>query len=457
MITSPRSIKTDTDIEELINRSGASTAVGYVYTVDPDNDNSFIYNAGSVNTLKVFVAPSIILNNSAKAMIINGVADVYVDGSVDRGDYLHFSTINGQALGEAGPCTENCFGYVLESRVGEGLVKSMIQPIPASPSAGDDAAGNVGTFLLPVAGALNQGWVRAPGNPIIRNTMGGNYAFSISEPAAPVYRNGYLYVALACRPSSAVYAEVSIAKCHVIDDDIDLILTPGNWEEGEILFALSGVHAQYPCLIYDVTIGKYRIWFGRADYLNLYYSECDEDDDPTLTANWSTKSSQTKPASFQIPYGVVLLGSRYMLLYGDGSDLYSAYSYDGGITDAWKNGTIIVARGSAGAWDDYFIRYASIFVNSGIVYVLYTGISLSTMLLDFGLAYGTIPEFLSQQTLAKDPVNPYFSTIGGWEGAYLFRPSLFAHGRNIYQFYSNKFLTTVSPNQVGVAYIDLEE
>ena len=52
-------ISVDLDQPTLTNRAGASTVPGYVYLIDPDNDESFIYSNDDKQS-KVAVALSVI-------------------------------------------------------------------------------------------------------------------------------------------------------------------------------------------------------------------------------------------------------------------------------------------------------------------------------------------------------------------------------------------------------------
>ncbi len=79
------------------NKSGADSAAGYVYRLDPDNNDSFDY-ASEDEDAQVVVTPGAISNNASGTVILGGYTDVYVNGDTERGDYLYFSSTIVQAI-----------------------------------------------------------------------------------------------------------------------------------------------------------------------------------------------------------------------------------------------------------------------------------------------------------------------------------------------------------------------
>lgn len=145
-------VPSDTDLDQpwLTNRTGASTIIGGVYLIDPDNDESYIYSNNDRKS-QVAVATQITVSLGSARLVKGGVVDVYVTGTINRGEWVHFSTTNGQAkpvISDA-PLTGN-FGYAIESRTGAGLVAVMIKStaaasvvasgssFPSSPFAGEE-------------------------------------------------------------------------------------------------------------------------------------------------------------------------------------------------------------------------------------------------------------------------------------------------------------------------------
>lgn len=120
--------KTIDDLDQVLltNRSGSTTTIGNVYRVDPNNNESFIFSNDDRQS-QVAVAISEFDNLSQDLMLTGGGIDVMVDDTVSRGDYLYFSSTNGQAKGISGVPKTGNFGWLLEARTGAGLVKAMIR------------------------------------------------------------------------------------------------------------------------------------------------------------------------------------------------------------------------------------------------------------------------------------------------------------------------------------------
>jgi len=108
------------------NKSGAASEQGYVYRLDPDNNDSFDYGSEDEDA-QVVVTPAVINDNASGLAILTGYTDVYVTGDTTRGQYLYFSATNGQAK-PSNYRRDGCIGIAAENRVGAGLVAAYIMP-----------------------------------------------------------------------------------------------------------------------------------------------------------------------------------------------------------------------------------------------------------------------------------------------------------------------------------------
>jgi hypothetical protein len=112
----------------LTNKSGVNTTEGYVYRLDPDNNDSFDYGSEDEDA-QVVVATNTVINSDAIGnIVIVGYEDVYVTTNTDRGDYLYFSATSGQAKPDKNDIRDGAFAQAIAARTGPGLVKAYVFP-----------------------------------------------------------------------------------------------------------------------------------------------------------------------------------------------------------------------------------------------------------------------------------------------------------------------------------------
>ena len=177
------------------NKSGAASAVGYVYRLDPDNNDSFDY-ASEDEDAQVIVTPTVINNNASGSATICGYTDLYVNGTTERGDYLYFSSTSGQAKPSKSR-TDGCFGIATAARTGAGLVKAYVYGKERIRKWGwADEQGWDKTFYLPLAGESGtKGWQRYSGNPILTvDPSSSSPDYQHVCQTTVVYKDGIFYM-----------------------------------------------------------------------------------------------------------------------------------------------------------------------------------------------------------------------------------------------------------------------
>ena len=117
-------------VHPLTNKSGATTTIGYVYRLDPDNNSSFDYGSEDEDRQVVVAMEAIANNSTTRVHIGGGIVDVYVDGVTDVDisagvKFLYFGATSGQAKVSA--CrNDGAFGEAIADSSGAGLVKAII-------------------------------------------------------------------------------------------------------------------------------------------------------------------------------------------------------------------------------------------------------------------------------------------------------------------------------------------
>jgi hypothetical protein len=136
--------------------------------------------------------------------------------------------------------------------------------------------------------------------------------------------------------------------------------------------------------------------------------------------------------------GVQRLGRLYYGCYVD-----SGYQFRLAVADdptSWTDLGILLQKGSAGQWDDYYIGEGSIYIHIGATnYLLYYGSTSGGLTRAFGLAYNWDPVGLPFTKYTRNPLTPQFSSGSPWnsftasDGG-----SLIMVGEKMYFFMSGK-------------------
>ena len=407
-------------IANLTNQAGASTVAGYVYRMDPDNNDSFDY-ASEDEDAQAVVTPSVIANTSSGNVVLGGYADVYVTGDTVRGDWLYFSGTSGQAK-PSQERRDGCIGQATANRTGAGLVKAHIfqqTTIPKEKWA--DEGGQTHSLMLPLSG--EDDWGTEYGQVLSANATGWENAGYdgakqwVQDPSVIVYE-GRLYMAYSGGN------ENGIGMARSTDG-----LVGRTWEKytSNPVVALGGAgtwnqrRIRSVTMIYDRfetdTAKKFKMWYmGRDVPLWIYYGYSYASHPWGTWTHYASNpvlGADSTPGPAYVPYyglAVYRLGDLYVMwnAMNPGSSIRVHTSPDG-IT--WTNQGDILTT-TAAAWDASFTAYCSVYFNQGTFYLVYSGKNTAgANKLEQGIATSTT----INGTYTKFPTNPILSPGGvGW-------------------------------------------
>lgn len=440
----------------LINKSGATTTVGYVYRIDPDNNNSFDYGSDGED-VQACVAIEVIANDQATRMHIGaGIVDVQVIGTVVIGDYLYFSTVPGQAKGNSGRIT-GAFGQAVEARTGAGLVKTLIFLHPPE-IVRDDTESGRNNIILPLTGTIEAGWTRVAGdetwNSVLDIGTGGEFDDE-RVYGHSVCRVGDKWVIAYTGHSGVAGAGIGIAVA-----DIDWSGTaPTLFTRGadNPIIEPSGTgyrqdQVAWCSLIVDEEANNLVLYFlGQKGAVEEFgYAFCSLDDDYEQSANWTVSASGIfTPKSGTGSNGVAYkLGKTYILMYRWPTDasIYMATSAspDSGFVEF---GTALITPGSGGAWDDVSIAYPSFFYESGIMYSFYVGDNGGGS--KIGIAATSVDDFYSGwRKWNRNPIIPLGLT-DDWNDAITLKSNVIRFGTKFLLFINGRN-NTDGQDRIGI-------
>jgi hypothetical protein len=443
----------------LTNKAGASTVVGYVYRLDPDNAESFDYGSDHEDA-RVAVATSVIANNAAGDMIISGVVDVYVDATVTIGQQLYFGTTSGQAVG----CScrkDGAWGRTIEARAGAGLVKAVITPVSPRKWGILEEPTWEHVLSLPVFTAAKV--VKDDDNPIIAPDGAGTDwnadhtltpSVIINDETVRVYCAGY-YAAHATahlRYRIGMFSSPieTLEDGTFVEDTVNspMIVADQAWEQAG---ASLGVYA--PAVIYDATAPNtgydytWKMIYSGAISVNgssaIGYAYSSDGDTwtklPVSTAcigagnpNACCTGAGTgcNPIIVHDDGGSIHIarypatdwlkvGEQYYLWYRDLNNEIALLRADDP-EDTWAYIGQVLSLGVA-AWDSQALGFVHVYHDSGNIYGTYAGQSAGDP--QGGLAVTTLASLITDTaTMTKIPWNPVLTTstpgTGAWDNQY---------------------------------------
>ena len=432
--------------ETLTNKSGATTTVGYVYRIDPDNDNAFDY-ASEDEDAQVVVAQAVITDNASGEVKLSGYTDVYVNGDTTRGQFLYFSSTPGQAK-PSWERKDGAFAQAMESRTGAGLVKAYVfQRERIRKWETRDKDSKRLRNILPIGRPT-----RRTSNPIIPVGTGWEanrvhfqcVLFDYEENIWKMWYTGW---------NTSLYA-IGYATCVPAD-------FPDTWTKygsNPIITPRTndGNTVRYPTVIKrDVT--DYIMYVAvKGTNSGLWYLTSTDG----INWSWGTKIASPGGTGWKKTYldypSVVKIGSRYYMLASGYNDTTANWTLglfysENGTTWIEYGANPIITLGAGGEWDDDVVAYATFFWDAGLIYILYSGDGGDGQY-EIGHAVSNNLLMLSNISFIKDINNPTFSynTVNGeWDDYSVIAPFMVKHEENFYMFYAGQDGT--NKWQIGVA------
>ncbi|MCK5563705.1 MAG: hypothetical protein KAJ07_00525 [Planctomycetes bacterium] len=461
----------------LTNKSGASTVVGYVYRLDPDNDDSFDYGSEDEDA-PVIVANSVITNNSSGEVVISGYEDVYVTGDTNRGDYLYFSATNGQAK----PSTirkDGAFAIATASRSGAGVVKAFIfeQDSIRKWSWTDEPTWR-GSVPLPILGGENIPKISAL-NPIIERGVSGNWddtiiqvsTVVISDNEVKVYYLGYDGTNFAIGLAQCPLKDI-VTGPYVKNTDIGTGVNAGRIMTSGI--AWEGGRVALPVVIYDPEAPdndtlhtgdyKYKMFYvGSLALSGVGIGYAYSTDGITFTKYASnpiiTETLWTPNLAGSTAMTVIKLGRTYYLAYADTARTISVSASED--PTSWVVGDLlgtIVSKGGGGSWDAFDVASPAFYHNSGIIYLSYRGVNTGDTTRKIGLAVITLKDLVTGSVSAsKFSFNPILSLSNpgseSWDAGRNWSNIIVQVDNIFYFFFTASDGVSTANRSIGIAYI----
>lgn len=432
LLASPLNVgieNTDSGILEatLTNKSGAATTEGYVYRIDPDNNESFDY-ASEDEDAQVVVATSIQIADSSSGMVyVSGVFDVYVNGDTSRGDYLYFSSTSGQAKPLKLLYDGGCIGEAIEARTGAGLVKARVynkkKKIVSSRRWQID-----GHIRIPVGK-----WSKYASNPILDIGDSGDWddTFVVPYGGAKWDRaTEQWYMMYEGWSASSGHGVQSFGLATSPDlytwtkhgsNPLFQPAGPGNWDEYIRQFST----------IWDDANNEWRMYYIGYDSGNVNIHDIGVATSPD-SITWTRYGGNPIIASNKGNWSpsVRKIGNRYfMLLYNGTNAVGEAWESDDGLTSWTKYGSITVSPGQA--WSSSYIANYSVYYDQGIFYCMIEGSNGSNqqigLIASSGHRYNYIADMLN-------PVLPI--SASGWDSQNVAGPVITLYNDVYYCYYA---------------------
>ena len=355
----------------LTNRAGAATVVGYVYRLDPDNNDSFDYGSENEDA-QVVVATSVIADTVAGSVVLAGYTDVYVNGTTVRGQFLYFSATNGQAK----PLYERrdgAFAQATAARAGAGLVKAYVFPRERGRQwyAFDEPTWD-NVAYLPLIGTAQTGWTRVVGDQAKESILNIGAAGKFDDEAAfwPVvrYYRGTYYMFYNGYDGASIGLGIATSPLplsgFVKGNSGDAII-PYNRDPVYNVYAFQGA------VIIDRVQGKWVwYWFAQnaAGNRHVNVSTCSLANDPTVPANWAHQYNIYQP--YALPDGfygfaVTKMGNRWYGIFKRFADGNLYYCESSTYNAGWANRGLCLTNVYLG------INPGSLYYEAGVYYYLY--------------------------------------------------------------------------------------
>jgi hypothetical protein len=352
-------------ITTLTNKSGAASVAGYVYRLDPDNNDSFDYGSEDEDA-QVIVTPGVINNNASGIVVLAGYADVYVNGTAIRGQYLYFSSTSGQAK-ISWERNDGAFAVVAANRVGAGLVKAYVIPKHITPYKWQwhSEEAHKSQFNLPICGQAK--W-QAEVNPILSGGGVGAWDEYLGYANGVAWEDNEIYLVynggtvdgdenafgLATAPSPTG----SFTRITTGIGGTSKILEKGGggaWDQTRI---------RTPTIMYDRDAGLWKAWYVgyNGAVVGLGYATA-----VNPKAAW-TKFGAT--GQLVAPAGYIALGNvfkfcgAYYMTYSDSSFNILLAEASDGITFTYRRQ--LAASGGA-IWG-----YVFLYINLGVAYLFHS-------------------------------------------------------------------------------------
>jgi len=369
-------------IATLTNKAGAATVVGYVYRLDPDNNDSFDYAAEDEDA-QVVVATAVIADNAAGAVALAGYIDVYVNATTTRGQFLYFSGTSGQAK-PSWYRNDGAFAQAVASRAGAGLVKGYVferERIEKYSTNNESSLSNL--VPLPFIGTTEVGWtfVDGPGTLgcVIDVGGGGSWDDKYIQRMSAVIK----------MPDGRYVMAYSGGTAANPTNGIGLVTCPGRpftvWTKGahNPIIAVGGVwrstHVYQPALSLDLANNRLHLWYlgtNNADAevnVKVGHAYCAANVDYTDDANWTNDENQYQPHGGAVRgLSVLRVGNCYLHFIAQVA----------GPTCVWRISTAtgipvdygdILTVGAPGSWDNLLVGMPSVLFESGIYICVYVG------------------------------------------------------------------------------------
>jgi len=438
---------------ELTNKAGAATVEGYVYRLDPDNNDSFDY-ASEAEDAQVAVATGVIADNAAGTMVIGGYEDVYVNGDTTRGQFLYFSDTSGHAK-PLWTRKDGAFAQATASRTGAGLVKAYVFPRERIRKfAMKDEESWQNHYLLPVTGVVagvgTSDWARYAGNPILAPTGTGWEKNWIMGQHVIFYEGLYymFYVAngiIGAKTAGRIGVAYSASPYgpwtrHTGNPIVDAGANIGDWDYAQAV-SCNVIYDQWESdaakrfkLTYSglSNAGQWAYGFAyAATPLGTWTKDAGNPMIAAAAANTASVSSIRIGKKFYVYTAYASAGLYIARLY-EGSSLTSLTLYGN-----------VLSPGVGGTWDDAGIVYFSIFWNLGVFYLSYTGYDGATDRIGAATS-------IDGRTFTKHPHNPTLGLGAGgqWDAAGVHYPAIIRVDKTYYLFYTGN---SNADYRVGIA------
>lgn len=292
-------------------------------------------------------------------------------------------------------------------------------------------------------------WTRQnSGDPVLSPTVAAWDSKSVSYPSVVKIGSTY-YMAYTGESPTANSQRIGIAK------STDKINWTKSGDNPIITVSVSGWKDQRvnaPNLVVDYVDNLLKMWYwgqdtGGASY-GIGYAYCSLDNDPMVGANWTDYASNPVISNVYNPYGVLRLGGAYYMMVNGGNCLDLYVSGDG---LSWTKVDTVINLGSAGAWDDTYINYATLFWNIGVFYLLYAGWHTAYQI---GMAVSS-GDGTTYKKLFNDLGNPVFTkgASGKFDQTHVFSPTLIMEDKSFWMWYVGGDGTNY---EIGLAKLDLD-
>jgi hypothetical protein len=352
-------------IATLTNKAGAATVVGYVYRLDPDNNDSFDY-ASENEDAQVIVATSVIADAASGSVVLAGYTDVYVNGTTIRGQFLYFSATSGQAK----PSWQRLDGALAQAtaaRAGAGLVKAYVFPRERTPFKWQwhNEEGNRAQFNLPICGQAK--WV-SEASPILTAGAAADWDQYMGYSNGLAYEdNEVILMYGGSQDVGSIDGDLGIATCPTPLGTFTKITTGIGGTSKVLVRGGAGAWDSYylrtPSILYDRESGLWKCWYLGNNHVTVGLGYATATDPKAAWTKYGATGQLTAPTGYVALGNVFKFCGAYYMTYGDSSyNILLAESSDG-IT--WTYRRTLLASGGV-IWS-----YVNLFINVGTAYLFH--------------------------------------------------------------------------------------